>query len=38
MMTRLFGYIIRAAGAGPVGQAIAGPLLTIIVKYCDSTV
>ena len=28
---------VRAAGAGPVGQAIAGPLLTIIVKYCDST-
>ena len=28
---------LRAAGAGPVGQAMAGPLLTIIVKYCDST-
>ena len=27
----------RAAGAGPVGQAMAGPLLTIRVKYCDST-
>ena len=27
----------RAAGAGPVGQAMAGPLLTIIVKYCDSS-
>ena len=25
----------RAAGAGPVGQAMAGPLLTIIVKYCE---
>ena len=28
----------RAAGGGPVGQAMAGTLLTIIVvKYCDST-
>ena len=34
------GYVYiscRAAGTGPVGQAMAGPLLTIIVKYCDST-
>ena len=26
----------RAARTGPAGQAMARPLLTIIVKYCDA--
>ena len=28
----------RAAGTGPAGQAMAGPLFTIIVKYCNAQV
>ena len=32
-----FSSLYRAAGTGPVGQAMARPLLPIIVKYCGST-